>query len=146
MVDRRQGGAEMPKKVEIKPLQVEVALDDGSTLRLKIDISGEIIAPGEKTLPELFDQNGLRVYGGYKRFIVDMFLKDLDHFLKAHPEWGEISLLKAAGMDHRLFNRIRAGEGFRIDTLDQIASTMNLVTIGAIDPSPYRNLKKAETA
>ena len=41
---------------------------------------------------------------------------------------------------------VRAGEGFRIDTLDVIAAAMNRIVQGEIEPTPYRNLKKPETA
>jgi hypothetical protein len=88
--------------------------------------------------------DGATVYGPYKVRVAQAFLADLDHFLSQDRRWGEMSLLKAAGMDHRFFARIKAGESFRIESLDTVASAMNKASRGELDPDEFRNIRSRE--
>lgn len=81
-------------------------------------------------------------FGGYKQRAAEEFLADVDLFLDDNKDWGEISLLVAGGIDHRLFARIKAGEGFRIDSLERVAETMNKAEAGEILPETYRNKRR----
>jgi hypothetical protein len=88
--------------------------------------------------------DGTTVYGPYKERVAQAFLADLDHFLSQDRRWGEMSLLKAAGMDHRFFARIKSGESFRIHSLDAVASAMNKASRGEIDPEEFRNIRNRD--
>lgn len=87
-------------------------------------------------------EHGKSRFGGYKDRVAEAFLADVELFLDENKEWGEISLLVAGGIDHRLFARIRAGEGFRIDSLERVAETMNKAEAGEILPETYRNKRR----
>ena len=86
--------------------------------------------------------NGATRYGPYKGRLTESFLADLDHFLSSNRHWGEISLLKAVGMDHRFFARLRDGNSYRIDLLDAVAEAMNRATGGELQPDAFRNIRK----
>ena len=70
-------------------------------------------------------------YGGYKKQVVALFLKDVATFLAENDEWSETWLLRAAKLDHRLISRIRAGMGFRINSIERVAATMNFICDGS---------------
>lgn len=88
--------------------------------------------------------DGTTVYGPYKSRVAQAFLADLDHFLSQDRRWGEMSLLKAAEMDHRFFARLKAGEGFRIESLDTVAAAMNKASRGELDPEKFRNIRSRD--
>lgn len=85
--------------------------------------------------------DGTVIYGPYKERVAAAFLADLNFFLSQDRRWGEMSLLKAAGMDHRFFARIKAGESFRIHSLDTVASAMNKASRGELNPEEFRNIR-----
>lgn len=91
-------------------------------------------------------ENGKPQYGGYKSRVAEMFLADLELFLDRNKDWGEISLLYAGQNDHRLIARIKAGEGFRIDSLERVAETMNKAERGELAPDSYRNTSRRKAA
>jgi len=86
-------------------------------------------------------EDGTTVYGPYKARVAAAFLADLDHFLSQDRRWGEMSLLKAAEMDHRFFARLKAGESFRIESLDTVAAAMNKAAAGELNPEDFRNIR-----
>lgn len=96
----------------------------------------------KRGIREMAGQDGKPQYGGYKNRVAEAFLADLELFLDRNKDWGEISLLYAGKNDHRLIARIKQGEGFRIDSLERIAETMNLAERGEISPESYRNTRQ----
>lgn len=76
----------------------------------------------------------------------ELVLSEVDHFLSQHRNWGEISLLKAGKLDHRLIARIRAGESFRTGTVDQLYDAMNKARRGELKPDEFRNTRAAKPA
>jgi hypothetical protein len=76
----------------------------------------------------------------------EIVLADLDLFFSENPSWGEISLLKAGGQDHRLIARIKAGESFRTSTVDDLYATMNKAARGDLKPDAFRNTVARKSA
>lgn len=65
-----------------------------------------------------------------------------------NPSWTETSLLAAAGMDHRFFTRMRAGESFTVDKAWHTLDTANKIIAGEItldDVKKNRKKKAPET-
>jgi hypothetical protein len=83
-------------------------------------------------------------YRPYSPRIADMILADVDDFLDRNPRWGEIALMKAAGLDHRLLSRVRAGSAYRIDTVDRLPDAMNRAARGELNPDDFRNIPKRD--
>lgn len=73
-----------------------------------------------------------------QRWVMDR----LEEFLALNPEWSETALLNAAGMDHRFFARIRAGESFTTQKVFEVFDTANKIMRGEIarDQGKYKRV------
>jgi hypothetical protein len=158
--ERREQGSEEAgqEPVEQHSLEITPALGNGLRLRLALTVIPHHPAANSATPSRavswgrvesgggsvMVGPDGKPIWGGYKKRAAEQFLADLDIFLDRHKNWGAIALLKAGGNDHRILARIRSGEGFRIDTLEAIAETMNKVERGELDPDEFRNLSRSE--
>jgi hypothetical protein len=89
-------------------------------------------------------QDGTVRYGPYRDRFAEVVLADVDDFLERHKAWGEISLLKAGDLDHRLLARLRDGDNFRVDTLDRLAETMTRASAGQLNADDFRNIVRTE--
>ena len=78
----------------------------------------------------------------------EMVLAELDYFLGTDVgrNWGEIALLKAGGIDHRLVARIRNNESFRTGSIDDLFTTINKALRGELNPEEFRNTKRTREA
>jgi len=78
----------------------------------------------------------------------EMVLANVDYFFSTQvgKEWGDISLLKAGKLNHRLISRIRNGEGFQTNSVDKLFDTMNRALRGELNPEEYRNYRAEKPA
>lgn len=133
-------------RIEIAPLNA-----NGMTIALALKVKPGIVGGNPATSRDgdrgvlarneerTMAADGKANYGGYRARTADMFLADVDLFLDRNPTWGEISLLRAGGNDHRIIAKVKAGDGFRITTLEDIAETMNKAERGELNPDEFRN-------
>ncbi len=75
----------------------------------------------------------------------EVFFGYLKEFLDAYPQWTRYTLLRTAGMDPALLNRIEDGATFSTASLDKLLALMNDAVNGRITgPSKPKPRKQRE--
>jgi hypothetical protein len=97
----------------------------------------------QPTLSMVTMEDGQTQFKPLTPYVRELVLSNLDYFFETPVgrQWGDISLLKAGGLNHRLISRIRKDDGFQTKSVDVLFDTMNRALRGELNPEDYRNYR-----
>jgi hypothetical protein len=100
-------------------------------------------ASTQPTLSMVTMDDGQQQFKPLTPYVRELVLSNLDYFFETPVgrQWGDISLLKAGRLNHRLISRIRKDDGFQTKSIDTLFETMNKALRGELNPEDYRNYR-----